>query len=83
MKGWNALGVAAGVVKGVNPGASPGPISKSTAMAALTAGLTEFAKKNNLPTSTLWTEGLAKFVETTEGAALKQAYDDAAKQPQN
>lgn len=77
MKGWNQLGIDAKKAKGFNPGNDVGPVTKSQAMAALTAGLTEFAKKNNLPTATLWTEGLAKFVATPEGAALQQAYDEA------
>jgi hypothetical protein len=76
MKGWNALAASAGVAKGENPGADPQP--NQDLFAALEKGLKKFAKDNDI-TKNVWTEGLAKFAKTDEGAALKRAYDEARK----
>lgn len=46
------------------------------AMVALEKGLTTFAKAQNI-TKNIWTDGLNAFVQTTEGAALKRAYDES------
>lgn len=45
-------------------------------MAALEKGLVAFCKAQNI-TKNLWTDGLAAFVQTDEGKALKKAHDES------
>lgn len=57
-------------------GTEPTADNADEALAALTKGLTTFAKAQNI-TKNVWTDGLNAFVQTDEGKALKRAYDDA------
>jgi len=50
--------------------------SPTDALAALESGLVEFGKAQSI-TKGLWTDGMAAFVQTEKGAALKRAYDES------
>lgn len=62
-------------VGGEPPGDATVPADKASAFAALEKGLVAFAKAQNI--DRVWTEGLAAYVRTEEGLAMKRAYDAA------
>src|SRR5690606_22980358 len=71
MKASSAIGKNAPGAGGADP--QPSTIDKQGAFDALEKGLLAFAKENNI-TKNVWTDGLAQFVKTEKGAALKRAY---------
>lgn len=76
MKGWNEIATVKATAPG-SDGAGTGTATGSgDPMEALEKGLVAFAKANSI-TKNVWTDGLAKFVKTDEGAALKRAVDEA------
>jgi hypothetical protein len=77
LKGANAAMEKLGTMngEGAGAGASTGA-SSDDAMASLEKGLKTFCKAQSI-TKNLWTDGLAAFVKTTEGAALKHALDES------
>lgn len=79
LKGADAAMAELSKAKGVNPGEDPLAAvagDKNAAFSALEKGLTTFAKTNNI-TKNVWTDGLAQYTATPEGAALNKAYRDA------
>lgn len=48
--------------------------ARETAFEKLESGLVAFCKSRGI--ARVWSDGLAEFATTTEGAALKRAYDD-------
>lgn len=74
MKASSSIGKRASGSGGANPDVTNG--DPEVAMENLEKGLKTFCKAQSI-TKNLWTDGLNAFVQTTEGAALKQAVDDS------
>lgn len=75
VKGASAVYKQLGENVGGSTGDDATPTDTKSTYAALAKGLTAFAKTNKI--EKVWTEGLDAFVQTPEGAALKEAYDVA------
>lgn len=79
LKAANEAARSREVAKGVNAGNPPELATDSSgAYDALEKGLVAYCKANSIPAVKTWTDGLVAYEQTTEGAALKSAYDRAA-----
>lgn len=75
LKSANAIAKAAGQPLGTTEEQGIESSDPTVAYSNLEKGLTAFAKTKNI--AKVWTDGLAAYEQTPEGAALKNAYDSA------